>query len=32
MWTGITLTIEAEGDDTYKPAQQEINVQMRLPK
>ena len=29
LWTGITLSIEADGDDTYKPAQQEMNIQIR---
>lgn len=30
LWTGITLSIEAEGDDRYKPAQQEVNLQVKL--
>ena len=30
MWTGITLTVEADGDAHYKPAQQEINVQVSI--
>ena len=28
QWTGITLCVEADGDGTYKPAVQEINVQI----
>lgn len=28
LWSGITLCIEAEGDNTYKSAVQEINVQL----
>lgn len=27
LWTGITLCIEADGDDIYKPAVQELNIQ-----
>lgn len=30
MWTGITFCIEADGDAEYKPAVQEVNVQLRL--
>jgi hypothetical protein len=30
MWTGVTLTVEAEGDAGYKPAQQEINVHVNI--
>ena len=26
QWKGITLCVEADGDDTYKPAVQEINI------
>jgi len=29
LWSGITLCVEADGDDTYKPAVQEINIQLR---
>ena len=28
LWSGITLCIEADGDNTYKSAVQEINVQL----
>ena len=28
LWSGITLCIEADGDDTYKSAVQEINIQV----
>ena len=27
LWSGITLCIEADGDDTYKSAVQELNIQ-----
>ena len=30
MWTGVTLTVEADGDAGYKPAQQEINIQVNI--
>ena len=30
LWTGITLCIEAEGDDDYKSAVQELNIQVKL--
>lgn len=26
LWSGITVSIEADGDDTYKPAVQELNI------
>lgn len=29
LWTGITLCIEADGDNSYKSAVQELNVQLR---
>ena len=29
LWTGITLCIEADGDDTYKSAVQELNIQIK---
>ena len=29
QWTGITLSVEADGDATYKPAQQEMSIQVR---
>ena len=29
QWTGITLSVEADGDATYKPAQQEMNIQIK---
>ena len=32
QWTGITLSIEADGDDTYKPVQQEMNIQIKPTK
>ena len=28
LWTGITLCIEADGDDNYKSAVQELNIQI----
>lgn len=28
LWTGITLCIEADGDQTYKSAVQELNIQL----
>ena len=28
LWSGITLCIEADGDDEYKPAVQEINLRL----
>ena len=28
MWTGITLCVEADGDNEYKSAVQEINLQL----
>ena len=30
LWSGITLCIEADGDDVYKSAVQEINLQVQL--
>lgn len=30
MWTGITLSIEADADATYRPAQQEMNLNIRM--
>lgn len=30
LWTGITLCIEAEGDDNYKSTVQELNIQVKL--
>ncbi len=30
LWTGITLCIEADGDDNYKSAVQELNIQVKL--
>lgn len=30
LWTGVTLSVEADGDAYYKPIQQEINVQMNI--
>lgn len=27
LWSGITLSLEADGDDTYKSAVQELNIQ-----
>ena len=32
LWTGITLCIEAEGNNTYKSAVQEVNVQLDRPR
>lgn len=32
LWTGGTLCFEAEGDDQYKSAVQEINIQFDIPK
>ncbi|MBR3454749.1 MAG: hypothetical protein IKH26_05460 [Bacteroidaceae bacterium] len=32
QWTGITLCIEADGDSLYKPAVQEINIQVNQRK
>lgn len=32
QWTGITFCVEADGDDTYKPAVQELNIQIILKK
>lgn len=29
LWSGITLTVEADGDDEYKPAVQEINIRIK---
>jgi len=29
LWSGITLCIEADGDHTYKPAVQELNLQIK---
>ena len=29
LWDGITLSIEADGDGTYKSAVQELNIQMK---
>ena len=29
LWDGITLCIEADGDDTYKGAVQELNLQIQ---
>jgi len=29
LWSGITLCIEADGDDRYKPAVQEVNLKIR---
>ena len=29
QWTGITLSVEADGDENYKPAQQEMNFQAK---
>lgn len=29
QWTGITLCIEADGDDAYKGAVQELNIQLK---
>lgn len=29
LWTGITLCIEADGDDRYKSAVQELNIQIK---
>lgn len=31
MWSGITLCLEADGDDSYKSAVQEINIQIDKP-
>ncbi|MDE7407934.1 MAG: hypothetical protein K2M76_05885 [Muribaculaceae bacterium] len=28
LWSGITLCIEADGDDSYKPAVQELNIRI----
>ena len=28
LWSGITLCIEADGDDEYKPAVQELNIRL----
>ena len=28
LWTGITICVEADGDETFKPAVQEINIQI----
>ena len=30
LWTGITLCIEADGDDIYKSTVQELNIQVKL--
>ena len=30
LWSGITLCIEADGDETYKTAVQELNLQVKL--
>ncbi len=30
MWSGITLCLEAEGDDRYKSTVQELNIQLRF--
>lgn len=30
LWTGVTLSVEADGDADYKPVQQEINVQVDI--
>lgn len=32
QWTGVTLCLEAEGDDAYKSAVQEINIQIKPSK
>ena len=29
LWKGITLSIEADGDSTYKPTVQELNIQLK---
>ena len=29
LWSGITLSVEADGDDEFKPAVQELNIQMQ---
>ena len=29
LWKGITLSIEADGDNTYKSAVQELNIQIK---
>ena len=29
LWDGITICIEADGDNTYKPAVQELNIQIK---
>lgn len=29
LWTGITLCVEADGDDEYKSGVQEINIQIK---
>lgn len=29
LWSGITLCLEADGDDEYKPAVQELNIRIR---
>lgn len=29
LWTGVTVCIEADGDDTYKSAVQELNIQLK---
>ena len=29
LWSGITLCIEADGDDEYKSAVQEVNIRLK---
>jgi hypothetical protein len=29
LWTGITICVEADGDEKYKSAVQEINIQLK---
>ncbi|MDE6542270.1 MAG: hypothetical protein K2L74_09675, partial [Muribaculaceae bacterium] len=29
LWSGITVCVEADGDDTYKSAVQELNIRLR---
>ena len=31
LWPGITICVEADGDDEYKSAVQEINIQVPKP-
>ena len=32
LWSGVTVCIEADGDDSYKSAVQELNIQLNVLK